>query len=451
MILDDLSRNHGLRLNNDPDFLHCCMRCEVATSLGSVDACPQRVHTGYSCCPSCGIFVEHGLESMLTHWNEGSVFMAGFQIVVPLRTAITEAIVRSAFRLEKVPPKQLGLLYEWKHGWTIEISFTHHINWICTIRHNFWPLDMNVSFLRDPLVFGLAGFPSRAGATVFSQLRELFRDVLEWLSTNFQMDPPEFFAVNSNAGNEKISYYASYYLGFETEENMVIDILAPDYESTSDDERCIVNTGLEHIPALSFQKINETLIMQKGLIIQWETIKPTLVNMLNDLSIITSEMRVINPHLTVSRLSQLLDNIQDIQEQFLKIKPTLSSMQGHLSPVVPLLSDPLVQKLMPEFNLELVNSWLDFARSVERSVEGATSYIRGKMNLLALDQEKRVTRRLNLLTALFGSLSGLNLLIAYVSWSNPNPRIELLIFLGGVIMSLIVGTLIFVARISSQD
>ncbi|MFX0172839.1 MAG: hypothetical protein ACFE9L_13060, partial [Candidatus Hodarchaeota archaeon] len=91
------------------------------------------------------------------------------------------------------------------------------------------------------------------------------------------------------------------------------------------------------------------------------------------------------------------------------------------------------------------------ARSVERSVEGANSYIRGKMNLLALDQEKRVTKRLNLLTALFGSLSGLNLLVAFYAWSTPQPTDFDVIILGLLIVSLIILTLLFVARVVSRD
>ena len=90
--IENLSQKHGLMLvTEDPDFLHCCMKCEVAESLGSIDACPQRVHTSNSCCPSCSIFLEHGLEAMLLHWKEGQ-FFASFQIVIPLK--IDEDMIR---------------------------------------------------------------------------------------------------------------------------------------------------------------------------------------------------------------------------------------------------------------------------------------------------------------------------------------------------------------------
>jgi len=174
--IENLSRKHGLMLITDAndDFLQCCMKCEVATSLGSVESCPQRIHTSNSCCPSCGIFLEHGLEAMLVHWKEGAQFFAGFQIVVPLR--ISEEVIRSAFRLHKVPINQLRILYEWNNR-TLDIVFTKHISWVMTIRHAPWPLDIDDNFLLDPLIYGLAGFSSRAGATVFSQLRGLFEDL----------------------------------------------------------------------------------------------------------------------------------------------------------------------------------------------------------------------------------------------------------------------------------
>jgi hypothetical protein len=148
-----------------------------------------------------------------------------------------------------------------------------------------------------------------------------------------------------------------------------------------------------------------------------------------------------------TQLSELLDRTQTIQAQFLKLKPAISKMHGHLSPIVPLLSEPLIQRLFPNFNLSLMNSWLDFARSVERSVEGATAYIRGKMDLLALEQEKRTTKRLNLLTALFGCLSGLNLLVALLAWSQPVPDERTFLITVALIISLIVLTLIFVGRV----
>jgi hypothetical protein len=452
MVLENLTRKHGLTLVDDPEFLHCCDRCEVAISLGGVESCPQRIHTSSSCCPSCGIFLEHGLTSMLSHWEDQAHFMAAFQIVVPFNQAITEEIIRTAFRLRKVPLKQLGLIYEWKHGMTLDITFEKHLNWVMTVRHNFWPLNLNEQFLRDPLIYGLAGFPARAGATIFSQLNELFEDLEIWLSKHYQVDPKELFSKESKTENNNVSYYVSYYLGFDNAENISIDILAPDYEQSTAPETCLVQMGIDQIPIISFQKVKEALIMQKGLLTTWETIEPALQKMLDELSIITTEMRTASPQqMTVPQLSEVLDSIQLIQEQFLKLKPSISSMQGHLTPIVPLLSEPLIQKLFPNFNLSLMNSWLDFARSVERSVEGANSYIRGKMNLLALDQEKRVTKRLNLLTALFGSLSGLNLLVAFYAWSTPQPTDFDVIILGLLIICLIILTLLFVARVVSRD
>lgn len=452
MTIENLSRKHGLMIVDDPDFLHCCDKCEVAISLGSVEACPQRVHTSNSCCPSCSIFLEHGLEAMLGHWKEQSHFMAGLQIVVPLKPEITEEIIRVAFRLEKVPTKQLGLVYEWKNRRSLDITFTKHLTWVMTLRHNFWPLELKDYFLLDPIIYGLAGFPTRAGASIFSQLHGLFEDFLNWLKKHYQIDPSEFLDVNSKTGQNYISYFVSYFLGFENAENIAINILAPDYELSSDPETCLVCTGIDQIPAISFQKVNESVIMQKGLISTWEAIEPALQKMLDDLGEITNIMRSLSPQeTTISRLSELLDRIQAIQEQFLKLKPTISNMQGHLSPIVPLLAEPMIQKLFPNFNLNLMNSWLDFARSTERSVEGANSYIRGKMDLLALDQEKRMTKRLNLLTALFGCLSGLNLIIAFFSWSTPDPGQDLLLLSGILIISLIVLTLIFVTRITSRD
>jgi hypothetical protein len=452
MTLENLSRKHGLMLVDDPDFLHCCDRCEVTISLGGVDSCPQRVHTSSSCCPSCSSFLEHGLEAMLSHWKDQAHFMAAFQVVVPFNQEITEEIIRAAFRLRKVPLKQLGLIYEWKPGTTLDITFEKHLNWVMTIRHNFWPLNLEENFLRDPLIYGLAGFPSRAGATIYSQLYELFEDLKSWLVKYHQVDPKELFDPESKTENSYVSYYVSYFLGFDNAENVVIDILAPDYEQSSDPETCLVIMGIDQIPIISFQKVNEALIMQKGLLTTWETIEPSLQRMLKELSVITTEMRAASPQqMSVSQLSEVLDRIQSIQEQFLKLKPSISNMQGHLSPIVPFLSEPLIQKLFPNFNLNLMNSWLDFARSVERSVEGANAYIRGKMNLLALDQEKRMTRRLNLLTALFGCLSGLNLLIAFFAWATPVPSTDLLIISGFLIISLIILTLLFVARVVPHD
>jgi len=452
MIIENLSRKHGLIIVDDPDFLHCCNKCEVAISLGSVEACPQRVHTSNSCCPSCSIFLEHGLEALLGHWKEQSHFMAGLQIVVPLIPEITEEIIRAAFRLEKVPTKQLGLVYEWKNRRSLDITFTKHLTWVMTLRHNFWPLDLKDHFLLDPLIYGLAGFPTRAGASVFSQLRGLFEDFLNWLKKYYQIDPSELFDLNSKTGQNYISYFVSYFLGFENADNIAINILAPDYEVSSDPETCLVCTGIDQIPAISFQKINESLIMQKGLLNHWLAIEPALQKMLDELGVITTEMRSASPQqMRITQIGEVLDRIQSIQEQFLKLKPSISNMQGHLSPIVPLLAEPLIQKLLPNFNLNLMNSWLDFARSTERSVEGAHSYIRGKMNLLELDQEKRMTRRLNLLAALFGCLSGLNLIIAFFSWAIPIPSTDLLIISGILIISLIVLTLLFVIRVVPHD
>ena len=447
--IENLSRKHGSMLvTDDPDFLNCCMRCDVAASLGSVEICPQRVHTSNSCCPSCNIFLEHGSEAMLAHWKDQAKIMAGFQIVVPLK--ITEEIIRSAFRLQKVPVNQLGILYEWKNTRTLDIVFEKHIDWVMTIRHTYWPCDLNKEdpFLRDPLIYGLAGFPARAGASLYTQLKSLFEDLKTWLIENYQIDPLELF--DDDQSRNYTSFYASYFLRFENADNLTVNIMAPDYEHSEEPETCLCHLGDNQIPVVSFQKVNESLVMQKGLISSWLTIEPALQKMLEELTNITAEMRTMtssNPPITTTQLSELLDRTQTIQAQFLKLKPAISNMQGHLSPIVPLLSEPLIQRLFPNFNLSLMNSWLDFARSVERSVEGATAYIRGKMNLLALEQEKRTTKRLNLLTALFGCLSGLNLLVALLAWSQPVPDETTFLVTVVLIIGLIALTLIFVGRV----
>ncbi len=451
--IENLSRKHGLMLiTDDPEFLQCCMKCEVATSLGSVDSCPQRIHTSNSCCPSCGIFLEHGLDAMLVHWKENAQFFAGFQIVVPLK--ISEEVIRSAFRLHKVPINQLRILYEWNNR-TLDIVFTKHISWVMTIRHAPWPLDIDDNFLLDPLIYGLAGFSSRAGATVFSQLRGLFEDLTTWFIENYQIDPDEVFYNNQNAKQENIiSYYVSYFLRFENIANMAIDILAPDYEMSSQPERCLIRTeGSSQIPIVTFQQVNDALVMQKGLITSWQRIDPALQKMLEELSDITTEMRSVTTIETdnVAQLSAQLDRTQIIQAQFLKLKPVISNMQGHLSPIVPLLAEPVIKHLLPSFNMNLMNSWLDFSRSVERSVEGASTYISGKMNLLSLEQEKKTTKRLNLLTALFGCLSGLNLVVAYIAWATPTPTSEIYLSIGALMLSFIVLTMLFVTRFVSKD
>jgi hypothetical protein len=451
--IENLSRKHGLMLiTDDTEFLHCCMKCEVATSLSSVDSCPQRVHTSNSCCPSCGIFLEHGLEAMLTNWKENAQFFAGFQIVVPLR--ISEEVIRSAFRLHKVPVTQLGILYEWNNR-TLDIIFEKHITWVMTIRHAPWPLDLYDSFLRDPLIYGLAGFSSRAGAAVYSQLRGLLEDLKTWFIENYQIDSEEIFYSGQNDKQDSfVSYYVSYFLRFENITNMAIDILAPDYERSSEPERCLIRAvGSSQIPIVTFQKVKDSLIMQKGLLTSWQDINPSLQKMLDDLSVITTDMRSVSTVRgnSVTQLSELLDRTQIIQAQFLKLKPVISNMQGHVSPLVPLLAEPLIKHLLPSFNLNLMSSWLEFARSVERSVEGASTYISGKMNLLALEQEKKTTKRLNLLTALFGCLSGLNLIVAYIAWATPTPTSEFYLSIGALMISLIALTLIFVGRLVSRD
>ena len=448
--IENLSRKHGFMLiTEDPDFLHCCLRCEVAASLGSVDKCPQRVHTSNSCCPSCSIFLEHGVEALLTHWKGTAQFFSAFQIVVPLR--VTEEIIRSTFRLHKVPSTQLRILYEW-NARTLDIVFERHIDWVMTISHTYWPLDLKDSFLRDPLIYGLSGFSSRAGASLFSQLRSLFEDLKTWLIENYSIDPIEIFKDNlpKDSNQNFVSFYASYFLRFENAENLTINIMAPDYEKSEDPETCLVNLGDNQIPVVLFQKINHVLVMQKGLVNSWLAIEPALQKMLDELTNITAKMRKVTSA-TVTQLSELLDQTQIIQAQFLKLKPVISNMQGHLSPIVPLLSEPLIRRLLPNFNLSLMNSWLDFSRSVERSVEGATSYIQGKMNLLSLEQEKRTAIRLNLLTALFGCLSGLNLLVAFIAWSQPTPTDETLILTTVLIIIFIALTLLFVGRVVTRE
>ena len=162
---------------DDSDFLHCCMKCEVATALESVEACPQRVHTSNSCCPSCQKFLEHGSEAMIEHWEDQAQFLVAFQIVIPLK--ITEEVIRSAFGLHKVPTNQLRLLYEWKNSRALDVVFEKHIEWSMTIRQTYWALDSKDAFLRDPLICGLAGFPARAGAAAFSQLQPIIEDFKE--------------------------------------------------------------------------------------------------------------------------------------------------------------------------------------------------------------------------------------------------------------------------------
>ncbi|MHA1940960.1 MAG: hypothetical protein ACXAC2_20270 [Candidatus Kariarchaeaceae archaeon] len=73
------------------------------------------------------------------------------------------------------------------------------------------------------------------------------------------------------------------------------------------------------------------------------------------------------------------------------------------------------------------------------------------MNLLALEQEKRTTKRLNLLTALFGCLSGLNLLVTLLARSQPTPHPQIFLITIVLIIGLIALTLIFVGRVVSRD
>jgi hypothetical protein len=387
---------------------------------------------------------------MLTHWKEQAQFFLAFQIVVPLK--VSEELIRSAFRLHKVPVMRLRLLYEWNSR-TLDIVFERHMDWVMTIKHTYWPIDPSTQdcFLREPLIYGLAGFSDRAAASLYSKLKGLFEDLKTWLIENYQIDPQEIFDDDhaKNTHQNFSSYYASYFLRFENADNLTINIMAPDYKKSEDPETCIVNIGETQIPVVSFQKVNEALVMQKGLLNSWLTIEPALQNMLEELTEITAEMRTITSS-TVEQLSESLDRTQAIQAQFLRLKPAISNMQGHLSPIVPLLSEPLIQRMLPNFNLSLMNSWLDFAKSVERSVEGATSYIQSKMNLLALEQEKRTTLRLNLLTALFGCLSGLNLIVAFLAWAQSEPTTETLLLTGLLIVSLITITLLFVGRVISR-
>lgn len=447
--IEPLSRKYGLMLiADDPDFLKCCMKCEVAAALGSIDACPQRVHTSNSCCPSCGLFLDHGSEAMIAHWEDPSQIFVAFQIVIPLK--LTDEIIKSSFRFHKTPLHQWRLVYEWNDGRALDIVFEKHIEWTLTIHHTYWPLDLNEALLRDPLIYGLAGFPERAGAATYSQLRSIVDDLKEWLAYYYQIDPSEFFQDEVNANNTNTSfasYFISYFLRFEIAENLTINILAPDYEKSSDPESCLVTVGDTQIPMISLQAIREALVMQKGLLTSWQRIEPVLQRMLDELTDITAEMRTTQIDSTILRLTELLDRIQLVQENFLKLKPSISNMQGRLSPIVPLLEQKMIRKLLPNFNLSLVNSWLDFAKSVERSVDGANSYIQGKMNLLALNQEKRTTKRINLLTALFGSLSGLNLIMAYLSWASPGPSQEALLFISLLMLSLIAFIAIMVKQV----
>ncbi|MFW9915484.1 MAG: hypothetical protein ACFFGZ_07710 [Candidatus Thorarchaeota archaeon] len=444
----NLTRRYGRMLVSEgSDFFHCCMKCEVATALESVEACPQRVHTSNSCCPSCGHFLEHGSEAMLAHWEDQAQFLVAFQVVLPLK--ISEEVIRSAFGLHKVPMNQLKLFYEWKrNARTLDVAFEKHIEWSMTLRQTYWDLNLEDAFLRDPLIYGLAGFPDRAGAAAFSQLRQVVEDFKEWCQVVHQIDPEELFQDDLDSISQSFaSYFISYFLRFENAENLTIEILAPDYEHSRDPESCLVIEGDKQVPLVSFQSINEVLVMQKGLLTSWHMIEPALQHMLEELAEITADMRITQVDSTVPHLSELLDRVQTIQEQFLKLKPTISNMQGQISPIVPLLSEPLIEKLLPYFNLNLINSWLDFTKSVERSVDGANTYIGGKMDLLALNQERRTTKRINLLTALFGILSGMNLIMAYLAWATPNPTQEALIFSAVLTTSLIAVSVAIAARV----
>jgi hypothetical protein len=121
-------------------------------------------------------------------------------------------------------------------------------------------------------------------------------------------------------------------------------------------------------------------------------------------------------------------------------------MQGHMSAIIPLLADENISNLLPTFNEATLRSWIDFTQSVERSLEGANSFVTGKLNLLALNQEKRTTKRINLLTALFGSLSGLNLVVAILAWSIKEPSNEVLILTSSLIVLFVILSLIFAGR-----
>lgn len=372
---------------------------------------------------------------MLAHWEDAQ-FLVAFQVVIPLK--ISEEVIRSAFGLHKVPANQLRLFYEWKrNARTLDVAFEKHIEWSMTLQQTYWDLDLEDPFLRDSLIFGLAGFPDRAGAAAFSQLRQVVEDFKTWARVVHQIDPNELYQDDLDSINHQsfASYFISYFLRFENADNLTINILAPDYEHSRDPESCLVIVGDKQIPLVSFQNINEVLAMQKGLLTSWHRIEPALQSMLEELAEITADMRTTQVDSTVPYLSELLDRIQTIQEQFLKLKPTISNMQGQIP--VSQLSDPLIKKLLPYFNLALINSWLDFTKSVERSVDGANAYIGGKMDLLALNQERRTTKRINLLTALFGILSGMNLLMAYLTWATPDPTQGALLFTALLTMSLI--------------
>ena len=445
--VEPLSNKHGMMLvTDDMDFLHCCMECEVASSLGSVSDCPQRIHTSNSCCPSCSKFLEHGKEAMLAHYQEIANFYVAFQIVVPLSHSVTEDVIRSVFHLEKVPTDRLMILFEWK-DWTCDVVFRKYNDWVMTIKHNYWPLDLQQELFWDTLVYGLAGFPERAGARVFTYLQSILDSFIQWINKTYPgIDPTEIFKVNTENSKNLVSYYISYHLRIENADNMTIDILAPDYEHSEDPEVCMVRLSDPQIPVVAFKKMNDVLVMQKGLLSSWNLINPALQNMLSELSLITSEMRNIHARSSVAEVSELLDRTQTIQVQFLKLKPSISTMQGHMSSFIPLLADENISGLIPTFNESTLRSWIDFTQSVERSLESANSYITGKLNLLALNQEKRTTKRINLLTALFGSLSGLNLIVAFLSWATPNPTYELLIFSGCLILVFVTLSLIFAGK-----
>ncbi len=380
---------------------------------------------------------------MISHYREIAKLFVAFQIVIPMSHSVTEDVIRSVFHLEKVPTDRLMILYEWK-DWTCDVVFRKTIDWVMTIKHNYWPLDLDKGFFWDVLVYGLAGFPDRAGARVFSYLQSILNDFMQWIYSNYPgIDPTEIFMVESENSKNLVSYYTSYHLRIENAENMTIDILAPDYEHSEDPEVCLIRLSDSQIPVVAFKKLNDVLVMQKGLLSSKQLIYPALQNMLYELSLITAEMRNIQARSSIAEVSELLDRTQAIQVQFLKLKPEISTMQGHMSSFIPLLADKNISSLIPTFNEATLRSWIDFTLSVERSLEGANSYFTGKLNLLALNQEKRTTKRINLLTALFGSLSGLNLVVAFLAWSIPNPTDELLLLSSLLIVTLVALSLIF--------
>jgi hypothetical protein len=413
--IEPLSFKHGLMLvADDPDFLSCCMKCEVAASLGSVEACPQRLHTSNSCCSSCGLFLEHGKDAMLSHWQDHAQFMAAFQVVIPFNANITEKDIREVFHLQKVTSTHLSLTFEWQNKRVLDIHFSKDISWVMTVRHNYWPIDLNEPFLRDGLIYGLAGLTEHAGARLFSDLKNLIKDFVSWLSKSYNIEFTALFKHQSSFEKNLTSYFVSYFLQFQNSDNLVIEVVIPDYEQSTDSEVCLIRSEEMNKAFSTFSNITHALILQTELLTFWDTVEPTLHQSLDQLALITRKIQQLQLTIPVSELNDLLDQVQSIRIKLMAVKPTISRLPGTLAPYMAVLSDPLIETILTQFNLTLLNSWLDFARSVEQSVIGVNTYIQSKLNLLTYSQEKKIRRRMDWIVVFFASITGIATAVNFV-------------------------------------